>query len=137
MLDRRRTRLGAALVGATLLTGAAAALSACSAGQITQTDTQVASVPGANVRTTDGQIALLNGLVAYAPKYQPNTTIPLDLRLVNNATQGARLTGAVTADGNGTVVLVGGGSSASASPSSPSPSAAPSPSSSRSPSASP
>src|SRR5690349_17916340 len=49
MINRRRTRLGAVLVGASLLTGAGAALSACSAGQVTQTDAQVAAVPGVNV----------------------------------------------------------------------------------------
>jgi hypothetical protein len=125
MLNRRRTRLGAVLVGATLLIGAGAALSACSSGQITQTDTQVAAVPGANAKTADGQVSLLNGLIVYAPKYEPNTTVPLDLRLVNDGTQDVRLTGAVTADGNGTVVLVGGGSSPSAAPA-PSGSAAPS-----------
>src|SRR5690348_9878452 len=130
MLNRHRTRLGAVLVGATLLTGAGAALSACSSGQITQTDKQVAAVPGANVKTADGQVSLLNGLIVYAPKYEPNTTVPLDLRLVNDGTQDVRLTGAVTADGNGTVVLVGGGSSAS-------PSAAPAPSGSAAPSSSP
>lgn len=117
MLNRRRTRLGAVLVGATLLTGAGVALSACSAGQITQTDTQVGAVPGDNVDTADGQVSLRNGIIAYAPKYQPNETVPLDLRLVNNGTEGIRLTGAVPADGNGTVLLVGGGSSASPAPS--------------------
>src|SRR5262249_51734524 len=105
MLNRRRTRLGAVLVGATLLTGAGAALSACSAGQITQTDTQVAAVPGVSVNSADGQIALRNAMIDYAAKYEPNTVVPLDLRLVNESTKDARLTGAVLADGNGTVLL--------------------------------
>jgi hypothetical protein len=132
MINRRRTRLGAVLVGASLLTWAAAALSACSAGQITQTETQVAAVPGVNASSADGQISLRNGMIVYAAKYPPNTTIPLDLRLINEGAQTARLTGAVTADGNGQVVLVGGPSP------SPSPSAAaPSPSGSASPSSRP
>jgi hypothetical protein len=133
MLNRRRTRLGAVVVGATLLTGAAAALSACSTGQITQTDTQVASVPGVNVNSADGQVALRNGMIDYAAKYEPNTVVPLELRFVNESTKDARLTGAVMADGNGTVLLVSGSSSASASPS---PAAPPSPSGSVSPSGS-
>jgi hypothetical protein len=130
MLNRRRTRLGAVLVGATLLTGAAAALSACSSGQVTQTDSQVASVPGVNVNSADGQVALRNAMIDYASKYEPNTVVPLDLRLVNQSTKDARLTGAVLADGNGTVLLVSGSSSAS-----PSPAAPPSPSGSASASA--
>jgi hypothetical protein len=137
MINRRRTRLGAVLVGAALLTWAAAGLSACSAGQITQTDTQVAAVPGVNVNSADGQIGLRNGLIVYAGKYPPNTTIPLDLRLVNDSTQAARLTGAVTADGNGQVVLVGGASSSpTPSPAAPSPSSSASPAGSASPSGS-
>src|SRR6185312_5082029 len=98
MLIRRRTSLGAVLVGASLLTGIAA-LSACSAGQITQTDTQVASVPGVNVNSADGQVALRNGMIDYAAKYEPNTVVPLELRFVNESTKDARLTGAVMADG--------------------------------------
>ena len=133
MLIRRRTSLGAVLVGASLLTGIAA-LSACSAGQITQTDSQVASVPGVNVNSADGQVALRNGMIVYAEDYQPNTTVPLDMRLFNNSVQTARLTGAVPADGNGTVVLIGGPTpSAAASPAAP-PSIAPSSSGSASPS---
>jgi hypothetical protein len=107
MLIRRRTSLGAVLVGAALLTGIAA-LSACSAGQITQTDSQVAGVPGVNADSADGHIALRNAMIVYAANYQPNTTVPLELRLFNNSGQTARLTGAVLADGEGTVVLVGG-----------------------------
>jgi hypothetical protein len=129
MLNRRRTRLGAVVVGATLLSGAGAALSACSSGQITQTAGQVAAVPGENVDSPDGQVGLRNGVIVYAPKYEPNEAIPLDLRLVNNGTEDVRLTGAVTADGNGTVVLVGG-ASPSSSPTSAPPSSPPSPSTS-------
>ena len=140
MLKRRRTRLGAVLVGATLLTGAAAALSACSSGQITQTDSQVASVPGVNVNSADDQVALRNAMIDYAGKYAPNAVVPLDLRFINQSTKAARVTSAVLADGDGTVLLVNGSSSSSASPSPaapPSPSASPSgsPSGSASPAA--
>src|ERR1041384_5085757 len=116
MLKRRRTRLGAVLVGATLLTGAAAALSACSSGQITQTDSQVASVPGVNVNSADDQVALRNAMIDYAGKYEPNAVVPLDLRFINQSTKAARVTSAVLADGDGTVLLVNGSSSASPSP---------------------
>src|SRR6185312_14765631 len=129
MLIRRRTSLGAVLVGASLLTGIAA-LSACSAGQITQTESQVASVPGVNVNSADGYIAMRNALIVDNPNYQPNMPIQLAMRLFNNSIQNARLTGAVPADGNGTVVLVGGPIPSVAAP----PSIAPSPSGSASPS---
>jgi len=138
MLIRRRTSLGAVLVGAALLTGSAA-LSACSAGQITQTDTQVAAVPGVNAQSADGQISLRNAMIVYSANYQPDTTVPLDLRLFNNSGQTARLTGAVLADGGGTVVLVGGPapSPSAAPPRSPSPPGKGSPPPSASPAAAP
>jgi hypothetical protein len=101
---RRRSALGAVLVGASLL----AAVTACSAGQITQTDTQVASVPGSNINSVDGNIALRNGVVAYAPRYKPNTEIPLELRFFNSSEQAAKLTGATATDGTGSVRLLGG-----------------------------
>jgi hypothetical protein len=131
---RRRTALGA-LVGAALLTGLGA-LSACSAGQITQTDTQVAAIPGVDAESADGQIAIRNAVIVYASKYPAGATIPLDLRLFNNSGKQARLIGATTTKG-GTVVLVGG---ASATPSPPAPtsaSASPSVNGSRRPSGSP
>jgi hypothetical protein len=130
----------ALLLGVGLMSGLAA-ISACSAGQVTQTDTQVASVPGVSANSPDGKIAIRNAVVAYAPKYLPNSTIPLDLRLFNNSGAEVRLTGATT--DNGRVVLFGGptaSSSPSPSPSvsaskkangspSPSPSSSPSPTS--------
>ncbi len=43
--------------------------------------------PGINVDSADGQVGLRNGIIVYAAKYQPNETVPLDLRLVNNGTE--------------------------------------------------
>ncbi|MFI5905911.1 hypothetical protein [Dactylosporangium sp. NPDC051541] len=103
-LARRRTVLGAALM-ATAAFGLGV-LSACSAGQITQTDTQKASVPGISVESADGKIALRDGGIPYADQYKPGATVPLNVRFFNNAEQSVKLTGA-TSD-NGTIVLVGG-----------------------------
>jgi hypothetical protein len=103
----------ALVLGAGLVCGLAA-ISACSAGQVTQTDTQVASVPGVSTDSADGKIAVRNATLMYAAKYEPNSTIPLDLRLFNNSGGDVRLTGATT--DNGRVVLVGG-SAASPAPS--------------------
>ena len=99
--------------GRSLLTGAAAALSACSAGQITQTDNQVAAVPGINASSADGKIKLRNVMVVYAAKVPAEHDDPAGPAAGQRRPQVARLTGAVTADGNGQVVLVGGASSAS------------------------
>jgi hypothetical protein len=101
-----RSTLGAALLGAALLTG----LAACGAGQITQTDVQVAVVPGVNVNSADGQIALRDGMIDYAPTYQVGQPIPIEVRLFNNSHQAAQLTGVRVTDNtfHGTVLLVGG-----------------------------
>ncbi|MEV0134958.1 hypothetical protein AB0H83_41715 [Dactylosporangium sp. NPDC050688] len=117
---RRRTMLGAALLASAAL--GVGLLSGCSAGQITQTDTQVAAVPGIGAQSADGQIVLREGVVAYADAYKAGSTVPIEVRLFNNAKQSVKLTG-VTAGSAGTVVLVGGPSAAAA-PSSP-PSSAP------------
>lgn len=122
-----RSTWGAALLGAALLTG----LAACSAGQITQTDTQVASVPGINVNSADGNIALRNGLIDYAPSYPVGQPIPIEVRLFNNSHQAAQLTAVKVTDAtfHGTVLLVGGPTpSPTAAPPSQSPSESPSPS---------
>ena len=124
---RPASRLGAVLVGASLLTGIAA-LSACSAGQVTQTDTQVAAVPGVNVNTVDGKIAVRNAVIVYAPKYPAGATMPLDLRVFNNSGGQARLTAATISDKAGGSVVVVGGASPSAPPSPSASSASPSPS---------
>jgi len=122
-----RSTWGAALLGAALLTG----LAACSAGQIAQTDTQVASVPGVNVDSADGHIALRDGYIDYAPVYQAGQPIPIEVRLFNNSHQAAQLTAVQVTDASfrGTVLLVGGPTptpSAVASADSPSPSGKPS-----------
>jgi hypothetical protein len=132
---RRRTVLGAALLGAALGIGL---LSGCGAGQQTQTDNQVAAVPGISAQSADGLIALREGVVAYSTEYKPGSAVPIEVRLFNNARQSVKLTG-VTAGSAGSVVLVGSPSAAptSASPSPSSASPSPSSSSSKSPSSSP
>jgi hypothetical protein len=128
---RRRLVLGAALLASAAL--GVGLLSGCSAGQITQTDTQVAAVPGISAQSADGLIALREGVVAYSDAYKAGSVVPIEVRLFNNARQSVKLTG-VTAGSAGSVVLVGGPSAAAA----PSPtSASPSPSASRSASSSP
>jgi hypothetical protein len=115
-LARRRTVLGAALMATAAL--GVGLLSACGSGQITQTDNQKAAVPGNNADSADGKIALRDGGIAYADQYKPGSTVPLNVRLFNNAEQSVKLTGA-TSD-NGKIVLVGG-AQPSAAASSPSP----------------
>ncbi|MET7420351.1 hypothetical protein [Dactylosporangium sp. NPDC005555] len=106
---RRRSGLGAALLASAAL--GVGLLSGCSAGQITQTDTQVAAVPGVSAQSADGLIALREGVVAYANEYKAGSVVPIEVRLFNNAKQSVKLTG-VTAGSAGSVVLVGGPSAA-------------------------
>ncbi|MER7003131.1 hypothetical protein ABT297_08805 [Dactylosporangium sp. NPDC000555] len=115
----RRTLLRAGLLATAAL--GAGLLSACGAGQITQTDTQVPAVPGVNVNSKDGQIALRDGFVAYANEYKTGSTVPINVRLFNNSTQAVKLTG-VTSD-NGSFVLVGAKPAAAAAAAAPSSSA--------------
>ncbi|MEV0567317.1 hypothetical protein [Dactylosporangium sp. NPDC050588] len=122
---RRRTVLGAALLASAAL--GVGLLSGCSAGQITQTDTQVAAVPGVSANSTDGLIALRDGAVAYSNEYKPGSVVPIEVRLFNNAKQSVKLTGVTSA--SGTVVLVGGAMPAAAAAAPAPTSAAPSPSS--------
>jgi hypothetical protein len=112
-LARHRTALGAALMATAAL--GVGLLSACGSGQITQTDNQVAAVPGINLSSADGKIAVRDAVVTYADQYKTGATVPLSVRLFNNAEQSVKLTG-VTSD-SGSIVLVGG----------PKPSSAPSP----------
>jgi hypothetical protein len=124
---RRRTVLGAALMASAAL--GLGVLSACGSGQITQTNTQVASVPGINSSSADGKIVVRDATVVFADQYKAGATVPLNVRLFNNAKQSVKLTGA-TSD-NGPIVLVGGKSTAAAaapSPSATSSSSSPSPS---------
>ncbi|GAA3259450.1 hypothetical protein ACFO1B_53450 [Dactylosporangium siamense] len=131
----RRLGLGAALAASAVL--GVGLLSACSAGQITQTDTQVAAVPGISAQSKDGLIALREAVVAYSDGYKAGSVVPIEVRLFNNARQSVKLT-SVTAGSAGTVVLVGGQSAAAAPVvSSAPPSPAGSPSGSKSASSSP
>ncbi|GAB3867857.1 hypothetical protein ACFPIJ_23455 [Dactylosporangium cerinum] len=133
----RRLGLGAALAASAVL--GVGLLSACSAGQITQTDNQVAAVPGISAQSKDGLIALREGVVAYSDGYKAGSVVPIEVRLFNNARQSVKLT-SVTAGSAGSVVLVGEASAApaitSAPPPPPSVSASGSKSASSSPSAS-
>jgi hypothetical protein len=129
----RRLGLGAALVASAAL--GVGLLSACSAGQVTQTDNQVAAVPGISAQSKDGLIALREGVVAYSDGYKAGSVVPIEVRLFNNSRQSVKLTG-VTAGSAGSVVLVGGSSAASAPASATPSSASPSVSSSASRSAS-
>ncbi|MFG2039007.1 hypothetical protein [Dactylosporangium sp. NPDC048998] len=124
----RRTLLRAGLLATAAL--GAGLLSACGAGQITQTNNQVPAVPGINVNSADGQVALRDGVVAYADEYKTGSTVPISVRLFNNSTQAVKLTG-VTSD-SGKFVLVGGAKPAAAA-AAPAPSSA-SPSGSKKPS---
>jgi copper(I)-binding protein len=103
--SRNRTRrLVATAVAAGL--GAAAALSGCSAGQLTQTATQVPPVPGINADA--GQVALRNLVIAYPGPagYPAGADAPLIVRLFNNGLTPITLTG-VSADKAASVTLVG------------------------------
>jgi hypothetical protein len=113
----RRTVLRATLLASAAL--GVGLLSACGSGQITGTDQQVASVPGLNVDSQDGKIALRDGVVAYSDGYKPGSTVPINVRLFNNSKQAVKLTGVTSSSGS--VVLVGG-PKPSAAPTSASPS---------------
>jgi hypothetical protein len=112
----RRSTLAAVLLGASLATGTVA-LAACGSGQITQTDSQVAAVPGINADSADGKISLRNGQIVYAGKYQPKATVPLELRLFNSSRQDAKITSASVNDPDGGTIVMVGGKSATPSPS--------------------
>ncbi|MET7396416.1 hypothetical protein ABZS66_23340 [Dactylosporangium sp. NPDC005572] len=135
-LARRRTVLGAALLASAALS--VGLLSACGAGQITGTDTQVAAVPGVAVNSADGLIAVRDAMIVYADGYKAGSTVPLSVRIFNNATQPVKLTGVSVGTG-GTVVLVGAAQAAAAAPSPTPTNTSPSPSlsTSRKPSGSP
>lgn len=142
-MTSRRFGTRARLVAASVLIAGLAVLSACSAGKITQTSTQVAAVPGGSADL--GAIGLRDLTVAYngIQGYPKGGDAPLVVRIFNSGTTPVTLTQATT-DKADQIVPVGGGptqaptttppTSASASPSgrptgsnSPSPSASPSP----------
>lgn len=140
---RRSSRVAALLAApaAAMLSGLL--LSACSAGQISQTDTMVPAVPGANADSPKGLASLRNVQIKYnsSQGYQAGATAPLIVYVVNNdvnrplVLQG--VTAATTKGGPsvGTVILSGGAVDVEKSPSG-TPSASASASASASPSAS-
>jgi hypothetical protein len=145
-LPRRRSSRVAALFAApaaALLSGLL--LSACSAGQISQTDTMVPAVPGANADSPKGVASLRDVQVKYnSPQgYQAGAVAPLIVYIVNNDINRPLVLRGVTAAVSkggpslGTVVLAGSAvdveQNQSATPSAPaSPSASPSASASAS-----
>jgi copper(I)-binding protein len=83
---RRSRRHLATVVPAAAGLGLALLLTGCGAGQITQTDTQVAAVNGANGEV--GEMAVRNAELAFPANsaqgvYQPGSTAPLIVTIVN------------------------------------------------------
>jgi copper(I)-binding protein len=132
------------VVTTALVAGACAALTlaGCSAGQLTQTATQVPAVPGSNV--TVGSIALRDLMVQYSGPdgYRMGDNAALVVRIFNSGATPITLVGA-TSDMAEAVTLVGGpGAIVTASPAPPtspeaSPTGSPSPAGSPSAAASP
>jgi copper(I)-binding protein len=95
--DRARPRRNRAplVVGALI---AAVALAGCSAGQITQTSSQVAAVEGANADA--GQIAVRNAMIEFeepahgAAIYPAGSDAPLQMTIVNSGAEVDRLVAA-------------------------------------------
>jgi copper(I)-binding protein len=102
----RRVRPGVAALAAGAGVALVLGLTACSAGQITQTATQVAPVPGTNVNV--GPLALRNLMIAYngAEGYQSGSSAPLIVRIFNEGVASRKLV--EVSSEVGTVVLVGG-----------------------------
>jgi hypothetical protein len=119
---RRRPLRVAALFAAPA--AAVALLSACSAGQISQTDKMVAAVPGANADSPHGVVSLRDVTIRYnsSKGYAAGATAPLAVFIVNNSLDTAvtlrGVSAAATAGGSGigTVVLVGGAADIKANP---------------------
>ncbi|MGC9668168.1 hypothetical protein ACNTMW_16635 [Planosporangium sp. 12N6] len=126
---RRRTSRIAALLAAPA--AAICLLSGCSAGQVDQTSTMVAAVPGVQINSKpNGQAALRDVRIVYnSPEgYPVDGTAPLSVYIANNNPGKPLVLRGVTAtakDGGaiGTVVLTGGRPEVGAQPS-PTPSAA-------------
>jgi copper(I)-binding protein len=76
--------------------GAAALLAGCGAGQITQTSTKTASVPGLNKDV--GDIAIRNAVVTPPPDdtWEAGSDAPLDMRLINLGLEPETLIGATS-----------------------------------------
>lgn len=98
--------------GATLLLASAALtvglVSGCSAGQVTQTESQRPAIDGVNADSADGSVGLRDVAFAYPGTrgYPQGSTAPLHLRIVNTTTSALRLN-AVESDAG--VVLLGQG----------------------------
>lgn len=101
---RAHPRLALAAVAAGV--GAVLGVAGCSAGQITQTASQVAPVPGAEANA--GAIALRNLVIQYnGPEgYAAGSNAPLVVRIFNDGMTPVTLTG-VSADKAASVNLVG------------------------------
>lgn len=133
-------RRGFRLIAVPGLLAAVVAMSACGTGQITQTASQVAAVPGTSIdlpSTDNPVIGLRNLVVAYSGPggYAAGSSAPLVVHIVNNSAREITLT-EVTSPAATSVVLV----DASATPSptaSPSPEAAPTPTSAETPTGTP
>jgi copper(I)-binding protein len=99
------------LIGMLFAGAAALAVSACSAGQITQTSSQVPAIPGVNVNIggPGGAIAIRDLLVPYnGPEgYPQGGSAPLVVRIFNDAAEPGLLVGVSSADA-ASVTLVGG-----------------------------
>jgi hypothetical protein len=129
----RHRAVRAAAVSALLLSVSASGLAACSAGQVTQTSTQVASVPGAHADVGEAlnggpALALRNVMFAYnsSAGYAAGGKAPLIVRIFNETALPVKLTG-VEAPGFGQVVLSGKAGEAVGSSPAPSPGASEAP----------
>ncbi|HEV7452825.1 MAG TPA: hypothetical protein VGO16_15840 [Pseudonocardiaceae bacterium] len=96
-MSRRRQLMRPPLAVAALIAACCAtalALVGCGAGQITQTDSQVAAVDGAHGNV--GNIALRDVLIPYPPSpngiYPPGSSVPVLLTIVNQGTSADELT---------------------------------------------
>ncbi|MDT5038176.1 MAG: hypothetical protein QOE03_3361 [Micromonosporaceae bacterium] len=110
-LGRSPLRFAAPLAAAV----AAALLSGCGAGQISQTDTMVPAVPGANVDSPSGLVSIRNATISYNPtEYPTGSSAPLVIYIVNNSLNKAVALRGVTATDKpgglalGTVLVAGG-----------------------------
>jgi copper(I)-binding protein len=107
----RTRRRGARLFAVSALVAGLAALSACSAGQITQTSDQVSAVPGASGNTgPGGTIALRNALVPYNDPagYPQGGNAPIIVRIFNSGLNPVTFVSAEAPDSAASVELVGG-----------------------------
>ena len=120
-------------------TAAVTLMSACSAGQLTQTGAQVPAVPGVNVNAgPNGEIALRDILIPYGgPQgYPQGGNAPLAVRIFNDGPRPIKLVRVSAGDAARAVLLVGGAAATQPAPASP-PTGGPSPSPEPSPTAAP